>query len=47
MQKLVTGARGVLLLLHLTRRVQEGQKDGVNISIARSRGRYKNLNQIF
>ena len=46
MQELVTGARGVLLLLHLTRRVQEGQKDGVNISIARSRGKCKKLNQI-
>ena len=28
MQKAVTGARGVLLQLHLTRRVQEGQTDG-------------------
>ena len=29
MQELVTGARGVLLQLHLTRRVQEGQQGSV------------------
>ena len=46
MQKVVTGARGMLLQLHLTRRVQEGQRMELTFQVARSRGRYKKRNHI-
>ena len=38
MQKVVTGARGVLLQLHLTRRVQEGQRMELTFQVCTKKG---------